>query len=479
MGSNGGILQPRLKVVMLPWVAFGHISPFLELAVALSRHNVAVHLCSSPANLRSITSSQSLINLVELHLPGDLLPPHLHTTKNLPPHLMPALKTVVDAGSAAFGRLLDEISPDLIIYDFVVPWAATVAGERNIPAVLFFANAAATTTLFCHHLKRPAVEAPFPALRFEGQNEKDVSVKMLWRRGNGKSDGERYLEAIEGSSGFVAFRSFREIEGKYFDYLPSLLGKEALPVGALISSVGGDRDSWQDQDKLVEWLNKKPAALVVFVSLGSEYFITNEEMMEIARGLELSKFSFIWVVRFPINARVREDGQEVMDSQPMSATSLPAGLMERLHFDRKGIVVEGWAPQKRILSHPSIGGFLTHCGWSSINEGMRLGVPMIALPLQIDQPVNASIVVNLGVALRVMTTSIFDEGLKECVNKFKGEDMARCIEEVMVGKGGESVRKRAKEMAELMANKGDEEIEMFVAKIEGLVREIGLATGSK
>ncbi|KAK8943277.1 Flavanone 7-O-glucoside 2''-O-beta-L-rhamnosyltransferase [Platanthera zijinensis] len=335
---------------------------------------------------------------------------------------MPALKTVVDAGSAAFGRLLDEISPDLIIYDFVVPWAAIVAGERNIPAVLFFANAAATTTLFCHHLRRPAEAAPFPALRFEGENERDVSVKMLWRRGNGKSDGERYLEAIEGSSGFVAFRSFREIEGKYFDYLPSLLGKEVLPVGALVSPVCGDEDNWQ-----AEWLNKKPAASVVFVSLGSEYFMTNEETVEIARGLELSKFSFIWVVRF------------------------------------KGIVVEGWAPQKRILSNPSIGGFLTHCGWSSINEGMRLGVPMIALPLQIDQPVNASIVVDLGVALKV---------------KFKGEDVAMCIEEVMVGKGGEGVRKRAKELSELMANKGDEEIETFVAKMEDLVREIGLATGS-
>nr|UYE91537.1 putative glycosyltransferase [Anoectochilus roxburghii] len=237
---------PHLRVLMLPWLAHGHISPFLELATSLTRHNVFVYLCSSPVNLHSINSSPAmaspLIKPIELHLP-DLLPPHLHTTKNLPYHLMPTLKSAFDAAQTAFGHLLDNLSPDLIIYDFVQPWTPIVAGERNIPAVLFFANAAAATTLFYHHLQSPAESPPFPALGFKGR-EREVSVKMLSRSGNGQSDGERYLKSIERSSGLVAFRSFREIEGKYLDYLPSLLGKEVVPVGALVSAVC-EGEGWQ------------------------------------------------------------------------------------------------------------------------------------------------------------------------------------------------------------------------------------------
>lgn len=41
----------------------------------------------------------------------------------------------------------------------------------------------------------------------------------------------------------------------------------------------------------------------VFVSFGSKYFLFNEEMVEIAHWLELSKVNFIWVVSFPKGER--------------------------------------------------------------------------------------------------------------------------------------------------------------------------------
>ena len=59
-------------------------------------------------------------------------------------------------------------------------------------------------------------------------------------------------------------------------------------------------------------------------------------------------------------------------------------------------MLEGWAPQTKILEHPSIGGFVSHCGWSSVMESMKFGVPIIAVPVHFDQPLNNRLVEEVG-----------------------------------------------------------------------------------
>lgn len=78
---------------MFPWLAHGHVSPFLELAKNLCNQNFHIYFCSTPINLDSIKqtlnqdSNNPPIELIELHLPSlPSLPPHYHTTKNIPPH---------------------------------------------------------------------------------------------------------------------------------------------------------------------------------------------------------------------------------------------------------------------------------------------------------------------------------------------------------------------------------------------------------
>ncbi|GFS43027.1 UDP-glucosyl transferase 72E1 [Actinidia rufa] len=167
----------------------------------------------------------------------------------------------------------------------------------------------------------------------------------------------------------------------------------------------------------------------VFVSFGSEYFLSKEEMEEVAHGLELSKLNFIWVVRFPFVEKI-----ELQEA-------LPKGFLDRL--GNRGLVVEDWAPQAQILAHSSTGGFVSHCGWNSILESLKFGVPVIAMPMKY-------------------------EPAHEC------EACGGCWCGCRVEKDGEDVRIKARQFGERIRMKGEEEIDGVVEELVQLCNEAKL-----
>jgi hypothetical protein len=159
------------KVLMLPWLAHGHITPFLELAKKLSTKNFYIYLCSTPINLtliqHRITRTQSLfLELIPFHLPPSPdLPPHYHTTNGLPPHLLPTLIKTFQLENPSFSHILQTRRPDLVIYDYFRPRPQTAdALEYKIPAVEFLTSGAAPLSYVYHMFNKPDVEFPFPEL---------------------------------------------------------------------------------------------------------------------------------------------------------------------------------------------------------------------------------------------------------------------------------------------------------------------------
>ncbi|KAG5574902.1 hypothetical protein H5410_055036 [Solanum commersonii] len=158
-----------------------------------------------------------------------------------------------------------------------------------------------------------------------------------------------------------------------------------VPVGPPVQDlITNDADDME----LIDWLGTKDENSTVFVSFGSEYFLSKEDMEEVALGLELSNVNFIWVARFP-----KGEEQNLEDA-------LPKGFLERI--GERGIVLDKFAPQLRILNHTSTGGFISHCGWNSVMESIDFGVPIIAMPMHLDQPMNARLIVELGVAVEMV-----------------------------------------------------------------------------
>jgi len=54
-----------------------------------------------------------------------------------------------------------------------------------------------------------------------------------------------------------------------------------------------------------------------------------------------------------------------------------------------------WCDQQlRVLSHRSIGGFWSHCGWNSTKEGVLAGVSFLTFPIIMDQQIDSKMIVE-------------------------------------------------------------------------------------
>ncbi|KAF5959050.1 hypothetical protein HYC85_000259 [Camellia sinensis] len=437
--------QSKTNVLMLPWLAQGHITPFLELAKKLTHKNFHIYFCSTPINLKSIkkriTDKYSLsIELVEIHLPSlPELPPHHHTTNGLPLHLNSTLQEAFEMASPNFSNILKTLSPDLVIYDFLPSWARPIASSYNIPAVQLMTTGAMAVSFGQHMFHHPGVEFPFPAIHLQEFHEKLFRQMVM---DGAKTTKERQVAPVNNDQppcNIMLFNTFRELEGKYMDHLSATGNQRVVPVGPLVQGIVDDEN---EHSEIIQWLNNKGESSTVFVSFGSEYFMSKEEIEEIAHGLELSNVNFIWVVRFPMGEKVEVE------------QVLPKGFIDRV--GERGLIVEGWAPQARILAHSSTGGFASHCGWNSISESLFYRVPIVAIPMHLDQPLNAKLVEEVGVAVEVS---------RDINGRLDREEITQALRKVVVEKSGEDIRITARNFGENIRIKGDEVINGVVEEL--------------
>lgn len=134
---------------------------------------------------------------------------------------------------------------------------------------------------------------------------------------------------------------------------------------------------FEEDRTCMRWLDAQPPKSVIYVSFGSVAVITRDQLMEICYGLVNSKNRFLLVIRPDLVAE-----QNGKDDHPLE---LMEGTKER------GCTV-GWAPQKEVLEHVAVGGFMTHGGWNSVLESLVAGVPMICWPCFGDQQINSRFV---------------------------------------------------------------------------------------
>ncbi|KAM6555074.1 hypothetical protein CsatB_015836 [Cannabis sativa] len=239
----------------------------------------------------------------------------------------------------------------------------------------------------------------------------------------------------------IIINSFWEMES---EAMKALEANEKVPrvfsVGPIVQAGLSD----VAESECLTWLDEKPRGSVLYVSFGSGGTLSSDQMNELALGLEMSGQNFLWVVRKPDNKS--SNGAYLKESSDQSQKNdafdfLPNGFLERTR--ERGLVVQSWVPQVQVLAHDSTGGFLTHCGWSSILESIVNGVPFIVWPLFAEQKMNAVMLVDgLHVALRP----------KKNENNIVGRDEISRVVKVVMEKSCEEGMEIGKCMNELKDN---------------------------
>ncbi|KAF7848570.1 hypothetical protein BT93_L1834 [Corymbia citriodora subsp. variegata] len=219
-----------------------------------------------------------------------------------------------------------------------------------------------------------------------------------------------------------------------------------------------------DEQSCLSWLNAKEPNSVLYVSFGSLARLTPKQLLEIAYGLEASSCSFIWAVGKIFEPM--ENGEGGREDW------LPSGLEERLEESKRGLIIRGWAPQLLILEHPSVGGYMTHCGWNSTLEGVSAGVPMVTFPHSAEQFFNEKLitdVLRIGVQVGSMELTSWNAQPGPPVGREKVEAAVRKVMD-----GGEKaaeMRRRAKELGE-KAKRAVEEGGSSYEEAEALIQEL-------
>lgn len=254
--------------------------------------------------------------------------------------------------------------------------------------------------------------------------------------------GREIVEAESTADGVVV-NSFDDLEPSYAECYEKAIGKKVWMIGpmslcrrnATQMAARGNKASI-DVNRCMGWLDSMKPGSVVYVSFGSLAKTSVSQLIEIGSGLEASNSPFVWAIK------AGDDMSEV-------EKWLSEGFEDRTAG--RGLIIRGWAPQLMILSHPAVGGFMTHCGWNSMLESVCAGVPMITWPHFGEQFVNEKLIVQvmgIGVSLGVKLPSAW--AMESTAVLAGREDIEKAVKGLMdEGREASAVmRERARELSE-------------------------------
>eukprot|EP00262_Sarcandra_glabra_P005613 TRINITY_DN1733_c1_g1_i4.p1 TRINITY_DN1733_c1_g1~~TRINITY_DN1733_c1_g1_i4.p1 ORF type:complete len:465 (+),score=51.18 TRINITY_DN1733_c1_g1_i4:403-1797(+) len=453
-------------LITLP--AQGHINPTLQFAKRLTRLGAHVTFVTSVYGHRLMIKPTTPIDGLSYATFSDGFDDGFTPLQDLEEYEA----KIKEVGSRTLSDLIHALANEgrpvtCVVYAILIPWVADVANKLDIPSVLLWIQPATVFAIYYHYFHgydsviKKSSNDPSALIELPGLPPitlQDLPSFLLPSSPNTfptillKFKEQFEILDKQAKPTRVLVNTYDSLEAQA---LTSVDGMDMVGIGPLIPSAFLDRkdpsdtsfgaDMFQHTADYIEWLDSKPKASVVYISFGSLSVLSEQQMEEISRGLKEANRPFLWVVR-----KTKNDTETETD------------VSERFGDGKEGLVVP-WCSQVEVLSHPSVGCFLTHCGWNSTLESLAMGVPVVGFPQWTDQTTIANLME--GACKKGVRARVNKEGVLE------GDELKRCLDLVMGdGEKGKEIRKNCvkwRDLAREAVNDGglsDQNIREFVAE---------------
>ncbi|KMT08771.1 hypothetical protein BVRB_6g134950 [Beta vulgaris subsp. vulgaris] len=449
--------ESPLKFIFLPFPTPGHMLYMADLAITLASHGVECHIITTPGNAHIFQTSGNnppmTVHTLNLQRPSVGPDAGVENFRSATSNEMRAnLYHAISMLRKPTEDLIKELLPlDCIISDMFFPWTSDLALEIQVPRVIHHSsifNTCCAYSVTLHYAPHELVEKDDDTLLIPSLPHKiEMKKSQLPQWVRVPSQYTRLIEAVreaELKCYGVLSNTFCDEEKEYEEYYYKLTGLKIWNIGPYCLRVNRKEENaessyWMD---CLKWLDQKKPNSVLYVSFGSLTRFPDDQLREIAAGLEASGHDFIWVVR-----KKKEEETMEEDNEGYFSTE---EFRKKVEKSNKGLIIEDWAPQLSILEHQAIGGMVTHCGWNSILEAVSIGgIPLISWPLFAEQFYNERLVVDvlkIGVAVGVTVWYNVDEAGKEIISREKVELAVRLLMDD--GEGAAEMKRRAKELSE-------------------------------
>ncbi|PWA56966.1 UDP-glucuronosyl/UDP-glucosyltransferase [Artemisia annua] len=376
----------RPHVLVIPFPAQGHVIPTMELAQRLVKQGIKVTFINTEVNHKIVTSNLQ----VDKDGFGDLM-----QMVSIPDGLEPwedrsdvrkLILSILQTMSGKLEKLIETINTEdsnkitCVIADACMGLAIQAAANLGIRRACFWPASVTTlaSTLSIHKLiddgiiNKNGLPLTDQIIQLSETMPPIKPENLVWAAFQDVPTIEAAFqlfvkaeETCKMTEWFIC-NSTTELESAAFSLYPQL-----LPIGPLLATnrlANQTGHFWQEDSTCLAWLDQQPPSSVIYIAFGSFTIFNQTQFQELAFGLELSNKPFLWVMRPGMT-------KETTDAYP-------DGYIERVRSHGRII---SWAPQQKVLAHPSIACFISHCGWNSTLEGVTNGLPFLCWPYFGDQ----------------------------------------------------------------------------------------------
>ncbi|KAL4633518.1 hypothetical protein ACB092_04G128400 [Castanea dentata] len=349
MDSQGR--QPHVLVIPCP--AQGHVAPLMKLSHKIVDHGIKVTFVNTEFIHAKVTAS------MVVKKPGDDRKDVLKLTQSMlkvmPVHLKDSIEKINQSN--------DDDQIGCVIASIAAGWALEVAEKMGITRAAVWPGGPGNLAFLLH----------VPKLIEDGiiDTTGDSKIQNLIFEYHALRMNQ-YVKQCN----WLLCNSFHELDSAVCDLIPGILPIGPLLLGNQLSNYVGS--FWPQNSACLSWLDKQTVGSVIYVAFGSIATFSQQQFDELALGLELISQPFLWVVRSDITDGPLAEFLQVF----------------RTRLNDRGMIVE-WAPQEKVLDHPSIACFVSHCGWNSTLEGISMGVRFLCWPFFADQFHNRSYICDV------------------------------------------------------------------------------------